>query len=76
VGDAGGEAADGFEFLGVAELEFHHAAILLGLLLFGDFALEGLVALLEFCSALGDEVWRRSRWLLAWLKRFHFSARA
>jgi hypothetical protein len=40
MGDAGGEPADGFEFLGVAELEFHHAPFLLGLFLFHDFALQ------------------------------------
>ena len=48
--------ADGFEFLGVAKLDLHHAAFLLGLFLFGDFALQGLVALLKFCGPLGDEV--------------------
>ena len=48
----------------------------LGFLELGDIVLEGLVGLLQFGGALGDEFCRRSRWLWAWLKRFHFSARA
>ena len=40
----------------MAELDFHHAAFLLGLLLLNDFALERLVAFLQFGGAPGHEL--------------------
>ena len=36
VGDAGGQMADGFQFLGLAKLDFHQPPFLLRLFLFGD----------------------------------------